>query len=122
MRASYLLANLRRLRRTSPATVLFNGAFRHSIFQHRGDRSSLLHCRRFNSSVRSTGRGSSVDDGENGNEVSSVGLSNRGDESGNEVFSVDLLNEGGEDSLWYAPVRGVISLLDGYHDITGFAW
>lgn len=32
-------------------------------------------------------------------------------------------DEGGADHLsWYSPIRAVISLLDGYHDIAGLPW
>lgn len=33
-----------------------------------------------------------------------------------------MMEEAFEESVWYYPVHYVITLLDGYHDLTGLPW
>lgn len=52
-----------------------------------------------------------MDGSEIGAELSSLGTDGLG-----------MMGEAVEESVWYYPVHAVISLLDGYHDLTGLPW
>ncbi|MQM09149.1 hypothetical protein Taro_042014 [Colocasia esculenta] len=130
MGATHLLCHLRRLR-SSPAAVLFytfqnprtfplrcGGAFclhggGHLPAAPPGDHVPFLEGRRALSSWAKSASPGFAEDGAAGEgEVVSVGGAD---------LSVPAF-DGGEDSIWYAPVRVVISLLDGYHEAIGLPW
>ncbi|CAA7404877.1 unnamed protein product [Spirodela intermedia] len=127
MGATRLLASLRRLRPDPSASALFGrfqntGPFplRGGAFSRYGSSHDSLRlrspflgtCRQLSSLDGLTGGGGGHEDGEVRKGAVSI--------EGSDLH--ELCTEGGEDSLWYAPVRGVISLLDGYHEFTGLPW